>query len=240
MTDEQIIQRVREYRARGLSPKEIARTLGIKPAIASDLVRKLATERKAADPNSDDFDCLLNRGWSTGLHINGHLEWHDAHADPSVGGLVTALVARRRRHHRGVTVCTYLLDVYCLGIKNAMGPDTMDERALRRMKDYVFRGYETPPIPAPIELVRDLVLGVLEYARRLGFSPHPDFEQARAHLGAWVGPSAITFGCKGKPTYVSGPYDNPDRVLRTLHERVGRDGFTCTIGVDPAELPLAG
>lgn len=238
--DEQTTQRVRELRADGLSPKEIARSLAIKPAIVFDLVRRLAAERNAADPDADYFECLLNAGWSTGLKITEHPEWHEPSTDESTGGLVTVLAARRRQHRRSATACVYLLDVYCLGVKNTIGPDNLDEQRLRRLTDHVFSGYQTPPIAAPIDLVRDLVFGAADYARRLGFAPHPDFEQARGHLGPWNGPSAITFGREGKPTYISGPYDNPDHVLRTLRRAVGHKGFNYTIGVDLSDLPLTG
>jgi len=137
-------------------------------------------------------------------------------------------------------VCVYLLDVYCLGVKNAMGPDNVNDQALRRLTGHVFGGYHAPPIPAPIELVRDLVLGAAEYAQKFGFAPHPDFQQARAHLGLWTGPSAITFGRDGKPTYVSGPHDDPDQVLRTLRRAVGRKGFNYTIALDLDELRTTG
>lgn len=240
MIDDETIQHVRELRALGLSPKEIARSLGMRPAAVADLVRKLAAERNAADPDADHLDCLLNAGWSTGLSIQGHPEWHDPGADDGTGGLVTALVASRRRHRRGATVCVYLLDVYCLGVKNAMGPDNIKDHALRRLTRHVFSGYHAPPVPAPIELVRDLVLGAADYANTLGFAPHPDFQPARAHLGPWTGPSAITFGRDGKPTYVSGPYDDPDHVLRTLRRAVGRKGFNYTIALDPDELRMTG
>ena len=70
--------------------------------------------------------------------------------------------------------------------------------------------------------------------------PDPDFNRARDHLGPWSGPTAITFGCNGKPTYISGPHDNPDHVLRTLRRAVGRDGFNYTVGIDLTELPLTG
>ena len=238
MTDE-TSDRVRELRAQGLTPKEIARNLGIRPAEASTIVRKLALEHDSRD-ETDNVECLLNAGWSTGLQIDGHPEWHDRGAEATPGGLVTALVARRRRHRRGATVCVYLLDVWCLGVKNALGPTTIDEQSLRHRTLEFFSGYLDPPIAAPIELVRDLVLGAAEYARQLGFAPHPDFHHTRAHLGAWTGPSAITFGCDGKPTYNSGPYDNPGRVLRTLQHAVGHDGFDYTVGVDLSDLPLTG
>ena len=137
-------------------------------------------------------------------------------------------------------MCVYLVDVYCLGVKNAMGPDDVEDQALRRLTDHVFSGYQAPPVPASIELVRDLVLGAVEYAHGLGFAPHPDFEQARAHLGPWTGPSAITFGCEGKPTYVEGPYDNPSHVLRTLRRAVGRNGFHYTVALDLDGLRMTG
>ncbi|MCA1679766.1 MAG: hypothetical protein LC777_12860, partial [Actinobacteria bacterium] len=202
MVDDATIRAVRELRARGLSPKEIARSLGLRPAVVADLVRRLAAERDATDHDAGIVDCQINAGWSTGLAITGHPEWHDPGADDATGGLVSVLVARRQRHRRAATVCVYLLDVYCLGVKNAIGPDNMDDRALRRFSDRVFSGYHAPPIPAPIELARDLVLEAAKYAHHLGFDPHPDFHQARAHLGPWTGPSAITFGLDGKPTYI--------------------------------------
>jgi hypothetical protein len=163
---------------------------------------------------------------STGLSVARHPEWSNPGADDGTGGLVSAVVVRRRRHRRSVTVCVYLIGAYCLGVKNAMGPDDMDGLALRWFIDQVFSGHHAPPEPAPIELVRDLVLGAAEFAHGLGFAPRPGFEHARAHLGPWAAPSAITFGCDGKPTYVEGPYDDSQDVLRTLRRAVGRNGLS--------------
>ncbi len=61
--------------------------------------------------------------------------------------------------------------------------------------------------------------------RGLGFGPHPDFAAAEGHLGSWAGPGAITFGKDGKPLYISGPYDDPGPVIRTLERTVGRGNF---------------
>jgi hypothetical protein len=234
MVDDNTIHHVRALRARGLSAKEIARTLALRPAIVADLVRTLAAERDAADPNGGLLECWINAGWSAGLTITGHPEWSDPSARDGTGGLVSVLVARRRRHRRAATACVYLLDVYCLGVKNTIGPDNMDDQALHRFAGHVFSGYDAPPIPAPIELARDLVLGSAQYAHALGFAPHPDFEHARAHLGPSTEPSAITFGRDGKPNYIQGPYDDPRHALRTLRRAVGRNGFhyTVTGGID--------
>ncbi len=74
----------------------------------------------------------------------------------------------------------------------------------------------------PIELARELVLGAADYARRLGFEPHPDFGPCRAQLGAWNGPGAIEFG---KPVFSPGPNDDAAAIIRTLDGTVGRGNF---------------
>jgi len=237
MTDEDLLGNVRALRAKGLSPKQIARSLGVRPAAVADLVRTIAAENGAAN---EKIECWINADWSTGLTVSGHPEWDDPGGDDQAAGLVSVLVARKRSHRRLVTVCVYLLDVYCLGVKNALGPERLDDDSLRGFTRHTFSCYARPPISASIELARDLVFGAADYARALGFDPHPDFEAARAHLGPWSGPSSIAFGCDGKPSYVEGPYDDPEHVVRTLRRAVGRNGFHYTVGVKLSELPMTG
>ncbi|WP_200834410.1 hypothetical protein [Amycolatopsis alkalitolerans] len=99
----------------------------------------------------------------------------------------------------------------------------MDEVGLRRFRSEFFRAYGSGCQNAPIELARHLVFGAVEYARGLDFEPHRDFGDVAAHLGAWEGPSAITFGRDGKPFYTSGPHDNPAQVVKKLQRAVGRE-----------------
>jgi hypothetical protein len=238
MAEDDTTHKVRELRSQGLSPREIARSLGIRPAEASALVREFAAERDRANPEADLLGCWLSPGWSAGLGVPDRADWHDPGAEEGAEGLLTILVARRRRHRRKITTCIYLVDAYCLGVKNAMGPDEVDDRGLRSLTGFAFSAYSAPPVSVPIDLVRDLVLGAVEYAQELGFSPHPDFEPARAHLGPWKGPSAITFGCDGKPHYINGPDDDPESVLRTLRRTVGDKGFHHTVAYDPGELRM--
>jgi transcriptional regulator with XRE-family HTH domain len=240
MVEGDMTQKVRELRAQGFSPREIARNLGIRPAEASALVRELAAERDSANPDADLLGCWLNAGWSAGLGVPDRADWRDPGAEGGTEGLLTALVARRRRHRRTIRACVYLVDAYCLGVKNAMGPDEMDDRGLRSLTAFAFGAYSAPPVSAPVDLVRDLVLGGAEYASGLGFVPHPDFEQARPHLGPWTGPSAITFGRDGRPHYINGPDDDPASVLRTLRRAVGDRGFHHTVAYDLGELRMAG
>ncbi len=112
-------------------------------------------------------------------------------------------------------------DVYCLGVKNVLGPDVTDELTLSRFLPDYYAAYPRGWQNAPIELAQHIVFGAVAYARRLGFEPSATFTHTADHLGVWEGPSAITFGKDGKPFYVSGPHDNPRKVIKTLEHTVG-------------------
>jgi hypothetical protein len=99
----------------------------------------------------------------------------------------------------------------------------------------VLRTWRSHGIAVPLELGQHLVLGAVEFARGLGFEPHPDFRRARSALCTWAGPSAITFGMDSKPHYINGPYEDPQRVLATLERAVGRGGFHYTVSLGEAD-----
>ncbi len=243
MIDAELEERVRELRGRGLSPKEIARAIGVRPSAVADLIRAVAAERDASTSDAELARCWVSPGWSVGLSIDERCGWPDKTSVAAVGGLVTALVARGQRHRRSIEVCVFLVDVYCLGVKNALGPERMDDRELPGFIRQIFGGYESPPVPAPIDLIRAIVYGAVEYAQELGFDPHPDFARAQAQLGpaSRAAPtSPIRFGLDGRPTFVQGPYDDPESVFRTLRRSVGADGFGFTVSVDLDDLQLAG
>jgi hypothetical protein len=183
MTDEELEQSIRRLRADGYAPKEIARALGVRPAVVAPLARMIASERAAAGTDPELAGCWVSPGWCAGLTVAGHPEWPVGETvDPETGGLVEVLVARGDRDQK-VSVCGYLVDVYCLGVKNVLGPDRMRRSELPSFQRLYFRAWASGGVPAPIELARELVFGAVEYAHTLGFAPHPDFERARGHLG---------------------------------------------------------
>lgn len=145
-----------------------------------------------------------------------------------MSGLVTVLVARRADEGEA-TVCGYLVDVYCLGVKDAWGPRLMFRRDLNSFVEECFAAYPAPPLPAPLELARQLVYGAVDYAISLGFSPHPDFAAAAGHLGEWVGPSVIGFGRGGRPLFVQGSQDDAAEVLRVLDRTVGKGRYDALV-----------
>jgi hypothetical protein len=134
------------------------------------------------------------------------------------------VVARAGRGDR-VSVCGYLVDTFCLGVKRALGPDGIRERHLPAFVRRYFTVFPAPPLRAPIELGRHVVHGAVDFASELGFAPRSDFEAARGHLGELDEPCAITFGREGRPLYVQGPHDDAVAILRTLQETISGDGF---------------
>lgn len=198
--------------------------LGVRPAAVTRLVRDLA--RDATEPEGAVIGCWVSPGWSSGLTITEHTDWPDTGPDEASSGLAGVVVAQRHGPRR-VSVCGYLVDVYCLGVKNALGPEVMNDRELPAHLDRFFAPFHATeaPVAVPLELARHLVWGAVDYARGLGFQPHPDFEAAAGHLGPWAETSVITFGRDGRPFFILGPHDDPIRVMRTLTRSVGKDNF---------------
>jgi len=132
----------------------------------------------------------------------------------------------------------FLVDVYCLGVKDAFfrvfEEEEFQEVCLAR---YFPKGV---PVPKPASWGRKLVEEAMRYAASLGFTPHADFKKgARVFGGVEASECAekFVFGNEGKPLYVQGPYDGAakaERILATLRTKFGDDGFHYIIpmGVD--------
>lgn len=240
MKRDELAERVRALRERGYTPREIARALCISTAEASRLVRAEAIRRRSSvgEGGNDGGDadsasrCFVSPGWHHGLGIDGRQEWLAATAEvetpPGTAGVVAVLVAAPQGQNR-LSTCGYLVDTWCLGVKNALGPKRLSTREFGAFRQRYFEPWRSRGVQVPSEFARHLVLGSVEYARGLGFEPHPDLSLARGGLGAWEGPSAITFGRHGTPYYMSGPHDDPKRVLATLDRSVGRGGYHYTV-----------
>ena len=77
----------------------------------------------------------------------------------------------------------------------------------------------------PLELGRQVVYGAIGYARELGFEPHAGLRAGRRVPGGLDGECKLTFGRDGKPMYISGPYDDGERILRKLRRSLGDGNY---------------
>ncbi|GAB4323097.1 MAG: hypothetical protein OHK0047_06860 [Leptolyngbyaceae cyanobacterium] len=237
MTPEQE-QAIADLRARNVAPKQIARQLGLRPAEVSAVIKaqaeQVTAQRMAKGELSPVFQCLVNRNCLDAL-LPDDLK-HDpalafdvqADLDPNAG-IAVVTVARKAGFNR-LDVCTYLVDIWCLGVKDVAFPRVIDLSTYKDFVDFAYQAFPDGSQEIPLQLAQAIVLGSVDYAARLGFQPHRDFEQARALLGEWDGQPVLNFGRDGKPYYMSGPYDDPLKVLRTLRETVGEGNFNYTVG----------
>jgi hypothetical protein len=78
---------------------------------------------------------------------------------------------------------------------------------------------------------RKLVEGAVAYAANLGFAPAPGYKAACRVFGGVKAdqcPTAFVFGNKGKPCFIRGPRDTPEKcrlILNLLHTRCGEGNY---------------
>ena len=85
---------------------------------------------------------MRSGGWSAGLSWKGHDEWPADPAEPGMPpGLAQVLVAREHRRNR-ISVCGFLVDPYCLGVKDTIGPRQMNEQDLVEFVPHYFRAFD--------------------------------------------------------------------------------------------------
>lgn len=150
-------------------------------------------------------------------------------------GMGTVVLARTLPDG-SLAMASFLLDVFCLGVKDALYRQAF-AHDIDEMKDTF--GVSDPLLPADPSYARKLIREAVAYARSLGFEPHRDFADAEPLFGdisADASDATFTFGRDGKPLYLAGPLDAPavvERRLAQLTERLGPDGFEF---VDDEEL----
>lgn len=235
MTPEQQ-QEIAKLRSQNLTPKQIARKLGLRVAEVTAVIKQeaqqLAITRAATgelDPVAECFvnaDCAHKFLKSDGAakFLGQLLKPDENSAGELDNGLAMVSVARLISYNR-FSVCTYLLDMWCLGVKDTLGPRKVDKLEYEQLIESAYRGFPEGTQKITLEQAQAIVFSAVDYAAKLGFNPHRDFENSRAHLGEWNGETKIKCGRNGKPFYISGPYDNPRRILDTLNKSVGEGNF---------------
>jgi hypothetical protein len=230
MTPEQE-QAIAELRARHVAPKLIARQLGLRPAEVTAVIKaqaqQVTAERAASGELAPLYQCLVNKNCLPALLPNQYpaeIAASKEEANHEGAGLAVVTVTRQTGFNR-LEVSTCLVDLWCLGVKDAAAPRRVDPTTYREFVEYAYEPFPDGPEEIPLELAQAIIFGAIDYAARLGFQPHADFEQVRPQLGQWSGEPVLTFGRDGKPCYFNGPYDNPIQILKTLRESVGEGNF---------------
>ena len=151
---------------------------------------------------------------------------------------ITQILVARRSPSGQIAVGAFLVDLGCLGVKNAFASLFNSrweyERELRRPMTQ-----RQAMIPVDLNLAAKIIREAIAYAQELGFKPHPDYRDAMLVLGD-ADPDAcdvpIPLGRDGKPFYIAGPYDNVDRIMNKLMRKLGPDGFHFIIPISEEDI----
>ena len=228
MMSAEIESEIMALRSKRLTPKQIARKLGLKVGQVSKVIKASAQETARARAETGELapvaQCLLNT--SCAERLLGNQE----QSEQEVGGLGMVVVARTTGYKRFV-VCSYLIDYWCLGLKDTRGEQKMNDIKYKQLVEMLYGNFPKGYQEISLEQAQAIVYGAIEYAEELGLKPHKDWQQTRSHLGAWSGEPKLTFGKEGSPYYISGPYDNTAQILQTLREKVGEGNFHYMVGI---------
>jgi hypothetical protein len=138
------------------------------------------------------------------------------------------LVFSRSLPEGRIAMGAFLLDVFCLGVKNAFFAILTRDEYAKRLSNWSAKENLQPMPPA---CLRKLVEGGVAYAHELGFSPHVDYAVARLIFGdvqSAACPTRFEYGHDGKPLYVSGPHETASQVrsiIEQLQRRLGTGNF---------------
>ncbi|MFV0446265.1 MAG: hypothetical protein ACK5Q5_22050 [Planctomycetaceae bacterium] len=159
--------------------------------------------------------------WESGLIVDSLIG-----SDLEATGIGQALISRRAGSGQ-IAVGVFLIDRYCLGVKNIICSLLFQSEYSKLIERLEECGVED----ANPSTVRRLVEDAVTYARNLGFAPHQEYAAARLIFGN-IDPSAADYtfemGRDGKPFFVAGPYESRARIrfiLSTLEQHCGQDGF---------------
>jgi hypothetical protein len=143
------------------------------------------------------------------------------------GGMGTLILARGATPHL-LGFGSFLLDVFCLGIKDVMF------ESLER--DEFVTYVEATDTGSPLVSIspcdaRKLLRDLAAWSHSIGFPPHRDFaavERVFGDVSADESEADFPFGHDGKPLYIPGPYESATLIRRRieqLQKHLGDGGF---------------
>ncbi len=153
-------------------------------------------------------------------------------------GLGTIIVTRQTPGDE-IAVSAFVVDVFCLGVKNAL---------FKVANEGIYQNTIKPRIVGPHEgqifenthpsCVRKIIEGAVDYAGELGFSPHPDYRSAKAIFGdieSGACPEKYDYGQEGMPMYVRGPHESTSqarKIVEQLDRRCGEGNYHYLVSFD--------
>ena len=160
------------------------------------------------------YECLINNEWAE-------------------SGIANVIVTRK--HTNGnFTTALYLVDLYCLGVKDSIFLFNVGEDEYHKQLNAVCAMDEF--IKIDYILAHNIIFAAIEFAGDYGFSPAKTFTNITQYLleedKDEIELIDIECGLHGKPAYFEGPYDDKakvNRILQQLERTAGKGNYNYTL-----------
>lgn len=153
------------------------------------------------------LDCWISNDWEQG------------------SGLVQIILTRQQPNEK-ICCGIYLVDKYCLGLKNTFAKVNLSPERFQEIFDK--SASKQPLTKCPIELAHEMIYASIDYAAKFGFEPQSDWAQTQYILeprGQLKERYKLKFGKNGKPLFIPGPYDDTNKILKQLEATAGHGKY---------------
>lgn len=135
------------------------------------------------------------------------------------------IVFARQKRDETLIVGIYLVDLFCLGLKDTFFLDVSYEELKERVLENLHKGFDYEELD-PI-LAQNYIYGAVEYAEDLGFKPHKDFSLTEFILDdvEQLEYIDIELGRNGRPCFMPGPNDKVGQILAHLDKHLGEGNY---------------
>jgi hypothetical protein len=127
----------------------------------------------------------------------------------------------------------FLVDTYCLGIKNVIVNANLTSFDIDEMISRVLQSSSIRDVTPAV--FHNHIYAAVDYAESLGFQPCKDFKLAEYLLDPDLiddGIDEVELGKDGKPLFIAGPFDKVNSIVATLNRTVGEGNYDFILPVD--------
>jgi hypothetical protein len=144
---------------------------------------------------------------------------------------MTTIVVSRKHSTGNVTFGIYMVDVFCLGLKNTSVIFSKPEYEYDDIVETIYQAHDGKEL-IDYTLAHNIIYGSIAYAEDLGFQPKKDWSMSQFILEEDtedIELIEVEFGQDGKPHYFGGPFDNVGKIISKLEASVGEGNFFYTL-----------
>lgn len=149
------------------------------------------------------------------------------------------VIVTRRTQAGSIAISAFIVDVFCLGVKNALFKVSSEFEYENTVKPRLIEVHEDQSFEkVHPSCARKLIEGAIHYAKEIGFSPHRDYKDAKGIFGnieSDVCPVKYIYGNEGMPFYIRGPNESETqakRIVDQLHKKCGDGNYNYLVMLD--------